>query len=514
MTGTRSRRWVIQGMVWTVLAARVVAQSPGPLLSLNPRVTNVIQPPREVPRAVGWWSNFAVTEAVPLGEGETTSSGVPLSGSANPRWRIVLPPETPTGLGVVRWVPSQSPAITSLVLIDRLPTASEIAGPAQKDRAHALLLHPPVASEGEWTGVEAHYFRLELAANEPVNLEVVAQRLGREVDPLLRILSADGTELARANDSDGSGLDPWLKFTAPAAGSYLVEVTDLRQPPGNHRQYRLRVGGFEITPLVWLPEAPLLSLPGPVPPTAEVRVVTGPPVNGVALPNSLPLRLNGRSRPVGARDAFTFTAEKDQRWRVELADRRIGSVGDFIARIETMAGRVLAETDLNKPDAAILNFSFPAKGGYRLVVEEIKLGGGPGFDYEVEVHAGGPDFLLQLTDTHSEVAVGGTATVGVKIQRRGYDGPLKLAVQGLPPGIEIEGADVATKANEATLKLKLPADLSARGEFLLGVTGAAEIGGSHHETRASTRNALKKIWTELNEPPPVMDGAFWLLIKP
>ena len=513
MTDARCIWRAIPWIAWTVLAARVSAQSLGPFLSLDPRGTNVVQVPRDVPSAVGWWSSFAVTEVVSLGEGDATSSPVPASRPANSRWRIVLPPETPPGLGVVRWVPSQSPAFTSLVLIDRLRTVTESADPAPKDRDHAMLLHPPLAIEGEWRGAEAKYFRLELAPKEPVSFEVVAQRLGLEVDPLLRVLSADGAELARANDSDGSGLDPWLQFIAPVAGSYFVELTDLRQPPGNRRQYRLRVGRFEITPLVWLPTGPNLSLPGPVPPSPVVQVITGPAASDVELPNALPFRLTGRARPVGGRDAFTFTAEKDQQWRVELADRRIGSVGDFVARIETLDGRVLAETDLSKADPAIQNFSFPTHGAYRLVIEEIKQGGGAGFDYEVDVHAGGPDFLLQLTDTHAEVAVGGTATLGVKIQRRSYDGPMKLAVQGLPAGVEIEGVDVAAKANEATLKLKLPADLSVRGEFLLGVTGTAEIGGSHHENRASTRNVLKKIWTELNEPPPVLDGAFWLLIK-
>ena len=42
-------------------------------------------------------------------------------------------------------------------------------------------------------------------------------------DPFLALYGSDGVELAR-DDDGGDGLNAWLEFQAPAAGTYYVEA--------------------------------------------------------------------------------------------------------------------------------------------------------------------------------------------------------------------------------------------------------------------------------------------------
>lgn len=480
-------------------AATSQALDPAELLSLNPAITNCIRIPREGTNTATWWSSF-------VAEGKPAAS----TNAQSETWEVTLPPETPLGLGVVRIDDERKAGTYRLVLMDPIRTATNRLMDSMMDSSPALPCHPPMAVEGKLEGNATGYLRLNLRAGESVSVEVVAQRLGYPVDSRLRILDTQGRELARADDSTISGLDAALRFCSPQRADYWVELSDVRQPPGSNRRYRLRLGDFPLVPLNWLPFAHIV--PGPVNATT-LREFTGPSKEwGLELPiNGFPVRLQGFARPPGARDVFVFAAGKNQRFRVDIADRRLGSIGDFTARIENARGRVVAEADLSKSELPTLAYTAPAEEIYRLVIEELTGGGGPSYDYVVDLMTGTGDFLLHLNEEILECRPDSSAELKLKIQRRNYDGPLKLSVHGLPAGVLIAGQEVSAKTNDATLTLKLPSDV-APGSWLVGVSGVAEIDGRPCEVRAGTRAALKKHWLELNDPPPALDGLLWLWV--
>lgn len=77
------------------------------------------------------------------------------------------------------------------------------------------------------------------AEKQVLVLDVLARRIGSRLDSVVRVLNAQGKELA--NNDDGVGRDARLTFTAPAAGTYFAEVRSLSGRGGDDRFYLLRV---------------------------------------------------------------------------------------------------------------------------------------------------------------------------------------------------------------------------------------------------------------------------------
>src|SRR5205085_12130682 len=98
--------------------------------------------------------------------------------------------------------------------------------------------------DGAASGQQSDYYRLTLAQNQRIAVEVVGSRLGSDFDSVIRVLDVNGRELALADDDEGLGADSRLLFTAPAAGQFLLQVRDNRHRAGG--RYRLRVGDFPL----------------------------------------------------------------------------------------------------------------------------------------------------------------------------------------------------------------------------------------------------------------------------
>ena len=472
---------------------------PPPILSLDPRVTNHLLIAVEGTNVAMLWHSLAIRD---VRSGETKAD--------RQEWQLTLPADTPPGLAVLRFDTTQKLGKPMVILVDPLPTAPERITTAPMDRATGRRLSPPQAVEGALTGNLPHYFQLDLATGASVDLEVVSQRLGYPLDSRLRILDSTGKECARADESPLTGLDAALRFTAAQADRYWVELTDTRPAGDSVRPYRLRIGRFTPGPMRWLPSIhPLREETRGI----TVRTVAGAMIETDVASTELPLRVTGMARPPGARDVFRFPAGANEKIRLDLADRSWGSAGDFIARLEDLKGQVLAETDLSKQTPASLTHTFATEGFYRLVVEEATQAGGPGYDYQLQLRRARPEFLLELSETSLEGTPGSTVELKFTLQRHDYDGPVHLALTGLPGNVAVTGGEIASKSTGGTLKLQLPDDLHPGAPRMLTVIGRADIDGIEVSTTGSTRGSLRKQWMELNNPPPSLDGIVWLVVK-
>ncbi len=85
--------------------------------------------------------------------------------------------------------------------------------------------------------VDRYRFRIE--KDDSFVFEIEARRPGSPIDAVLRVRDASGKELSRTDDSVGA--DPRIKFKAPAAGEYAVEVTDLFDHGGFRYVYALHM---------------------------------------------------------------------------------------------------------------------------------------------------------------------------------------------------------------------------------------------------------------------------------
>ncbi len=86
---------------------------------------------------------------------------------------------------------------------------------------------------------EVDVFRLKLAAKQAIVIRTDARSAGSPLDPVLRILKSDGSQLQEVDDGSKGDFDPDANFTAPAEGEYRVAITDRFGLGGPRFFYRL-----------------------------------------------------------------------------------------------------------------------------------------------------------------------------------------------------------------------------------------------------------------------------------
>jgi hypothetical protein len=195
---------------------------------------------------------------------ETANSSVAFAGGANFIYRLTLTTGAfvdhalPMSVGRVV-VAGEPPALQSKLRLhgwNLPPELAELsAGPLTADSfvlRHPLLgntltlpvePHPSLAEVGanaepqdlvlpsSMTGViakpgEVDVFRVKLAAKQAIVIRTDARTAGSPLDPVLRILKADGSQLQEVDDGSKGDFDPDANFTAPADGEYRVAITD------------------------------------------------------------------------------------------------------------------------------------------------------------------------------------------------------------------------------------------------------------------------------------------------
>jgi hypothetical protein len=333
-------------------------------------------------------------------------------------------------------------------------------------------------------------------AGQAVLCEVEAQRLGGKLRPVLHLSDEGGRQVAWALPSPALAGDTRVAATLPADGVYKVEVHDLQYAavPGS---FRLKVGVWQPADAVFPAavrrgESASVELLGgtagqkvqvqaagdaavvPVPwadpagaSGARPRVLVSDlpeyvEKDGVAVQDAgaAPVALNGRLVKPGESDRFRLKIRPGDKLRFEVLADRLGSPLDAVLKIQREDGALLAQAD-DAPDSPdpVLDLTVPADLQTLVVaVEDLHGRGQPNFVYRVVVRPAADaatvkDYSLSVAAGEMSVPVGGTQVVEVGVERRGYTGPVRLAFDGLPPGIGVHGADIPAGATGALLVL-------------------------------------------------------------
>ncbi len=353
-----------------------------------------------------------------------------------------------------------------------------------------VIRSTPITVNGTLRGAERDVFRTYGKAGERRVIEVEARRCGSAIDPVLRVLDASGKQLARSDDTPGTGLDARIDFTFPKEGNYYVEVFDARFSRQVQNFYRLKMGSYAyadgIFPLggkrgestevtffgsdlktpvkmavdlrkvaaqldvttVSLPDSPALPLLFAVSDLPELMA----PVTGLV---PIPSVINGRLSKLGEIDRYRIQVEPGEKLLFELQARDLGtsrlegvitvydakgkkleSAGDKPLPEDVFAVQGTSRTS-NDP---FLNFTVP-KDSHEIVVavEDLAERGGPFYGYRLIARRQAEDFQLAISSPYVNVPAGGTVVVNVVADRRGYDGPIQLTIADLPKGIRVEG---------------------------------------------------------------------------
>lgn len=358
----------------------------------------------------------------------------------------------------------------------------------------------PVTINGTLKGPERDVYRITAKANERRVFEVEARRAGSAIDPTLRLLDASGKQLALSDDTPTAGLDSRLDFTFPHDGNYYVEVHDARFSRQMQNFYRLKMGAYQYADTIFplggkrgsTTEVTFTGpgLKAPVKATADLRTIPSQNVfTTVALPDSpampilfavsdlpefiapiegaiqIPSVINAHLAKPGAIDRYTVKVKPGDKLLFELQARDLGtsklegiisiydsknkkldSAGDKPLSEDVFAVQGTSRTS-NDP---WLNFTVPADTHeITVAIEDLAERGGPHYAYRFITRREAEEFQLTIATPYLNIPAGGTAMLSVNADRRGYDGPITLTIPDLPPGIHLNGGNIAREYLDA-----------------------------------------------------------------
>src|SRR5438093_832514 len=101
-----------------------------------------------------------------------------------------------------------------------------------------------------------------------------------------------------------------------------------------------------------------------------------------------------------------------------------------------------------------ITFTAPATGTYYIRVADVRNLGGEDFAYRLTVRDPAPDYLVTANPTNPNIPEGSQAAVEVSTLRmEGFEGPIQVAFEELPPGIEGTSGTIQPGEDSVTLIL-------------------------------------------------------------
>jgi hypothetical protein len=403
---------------------------------------------------------------------------------------------------------------------------------AMTDRVESL----PAAITGSVAGDQSAKTSFAGKKGEKVLIEVESRRLLSQLNPVVHLYDSRGVQVAWAQGTRRLEGDARLTAVLPDDGQYTVEVHDALYQAKGPEQFRLKIGDFRYADLtipsavkqgskasvqfassnlpnhspddrVFDAEAPPLPrffparhhLAGSVTGTRPAlwasewdEVLESPFETGKSRAVTVPSGISGRIEKRGEEDRFRIAAAGGQKLRFEVHALRAGSALDGVLTVYDATGKNVLATNDDRPGMADPGLDLTVPAGASEVVVGLKdlLGrGGDDFVYRLTaLPQDRPDFSLSLTEDRVNVPRGGRALVRVGVERRGYNGPIELSVEGLPAGVTVENAQIPAGGNTGLLLLH---GVGLSGDFSVArVVGRATTSIDGGSTSAMTRVAM------------------------
>lgn len=398
-------------------------------------------------------------------------------------------------------------AVTPGVYQLRLATAQGVSAPAAVaiDRLPESPFAPevsalPVALNGSLVGPAVLRTSFTGQKGQTILIDVEGRRLGVELNPVLHLLDSRNVQLAWAQPSLALAGDARILATLPADGRYTVELHDALYRGPAPGAFRLKIGSLPYADLAYplavrrgvktalefassnlgadaRAEAfeTIVSGEAPAPwPAVEMlsgvhpRLIysehdevleTAPPA-GQLQQAAPPIGISGRLAAVRETDRYQIAVTPGQALRIDVLAARVGSPLDGVLTVNHPNGNQLARSD-DRPGTADPGLDFTVPEGVDAIVlglTDLEGRGGPDFVYRIAVEPlGQPDFSLSLPADREALPRRGASLLRVRANRAGYNGPIKLLIPDLPPGIAVSGAEIPAGATDALVTL-LPGD--------------------------------------------------------
>ncbi|HWB08465.1 MAG TPA: hypothetical protein VG826_04545 [Pirellulales bacterium] len=342
------------------------------------------------------------------------------------------------------------------------PWPQKLEQEANNRQNEATPISIPGGASGVLSAADQDWFRFETAAGQRLVFEVLAERLGSPLRPVLTLFDAAGRELPQQTTAHRDiAPDSRLVYTFREAGTYFLRLHDLTYEGADFATYQLRIGPIAFATAMFplggqrgtkIPvtfsggtvEPPLVHLVDLTAdtawPTARIELpygddlLTAPalfaagdlPEATEAEPNdetaqsqaiSFPLTMNGRIDRPGDRDLFRFHAAAGSKVALRIAAQQLGSPLDAVVTITDASGKEVFTVDDRQPvprdppvvrviespaiDDPLGEFTAVVEGDYWLSIEDRFASGGPDYGYRLELTPAAADFELVVQPADS-----------------------------------------------------------------------------------------------------------------
>lgn len=437
----------------------------------------------------GWWTDAPRVTFSPTDKPE--------------QWQVSIPAKTPAGLYQIARLNADGVSNTRWFTIGKLPEINETE-PNDEDGKRQLIGSLPVCVNARLDKAnDVDGYQIPLKSGQTLVVMVEAYSLGSSVDALVHILNPQGQRILTA--SDDRNLDPSFAFTAPADGTYTLQIAGFGHPPEANINF---TGSAAVVYRLHLTTGPVVthfhpasvSTPGPtkvtlqgynLDPAKTTHTIEPKDLRQsgdeilVDIPDSLrPLQAvptktppgieqepnNTREQPTLTKegtiggcisdandtDRFAVEMKKGQRLQARVWSKALGLPLDPAIKIEAPDGKQVAENDDygNLPDP-LIQWTAAVDGPHQIIVSDTLQAGGARHHYVLEIMAPEPKVQVSVAEAKPIILAAGESTaVKLTIKRlNGYKEPLVARASQLPAGVRAPDVTIGEKDTEVELKL-------------------------------------------------------------
>jgi hypothetical protein len=440
------------------------------------------------------------------------------------RYVVTIAADCPTGLHEARVMTRLGISSSRIFAVGNL---TEVV-PAKPNRTLATAQELPLNSvcNGAVADRAIDYYTFQAKKGQRLVIDCATRGIDSKLNATVIVGDAAGHDLLV--ERRGGVLD----FNVPKDGTYVIKVHELTFKGGPAFYYRLGLWEQPAgTPIVRQPSTQRVNSfswpPLGLPQQAQQTEVEPNNAGAKAQRISLPCDIAGRFYPAADVDFYEFEATKGEEWWIEVASERLGLPTDPAILVQQLIKGdkgaddklvdVLELADVPSPvkvssngyaydgppynagTADILGkLAIKEDGLYRLQIADL-FGGtrsDPSHAYRLVIRRAAPDFALVAWALHMELRNGdrnalskpislrGGATLALEVvafRRDGFDGPIEVAMDGLPKGVTAHGLTIPAGKSYGMILV------TAHPDAPRGYTNATFVGRSTIQGQAVTR---------------------------